>query len=59
MAEHVQEKTIPEGPLEELLIQPQPTSSTDFEGQIALPEEQDVFGNEEDAEIQYKTCKWW
>ncbi|KAF1940872.1 hypothetical protein EJ02DRAFT_512839 [Clathrospora elynae] len=34
------------------------TVSTDAEGQVA-PEENDAFGNEEGAEIQYKTCEWW
>jgi hypothetical protein len=38
----------------------QTTSSTDVEGQVApAAAEDDAFGNEEGAEIQYKTCKWW
>ncbi|KAI4919803.1 hypothetical protein J4E90_001940 [Alternaria incomplexa] len=59
MAGHAVEKTIPEEPLDEQLIQPQLMPSADLEGQAASAEEQDVFGNEEGAEIQYKTCKWW
>ncbi|KAI4920751.1 uncharacterized protein J4E92_008395 [Alternaria infectoria] len=59
MARHAVEKTTPEEPLDEQLIQSQSTPSTDLEGQAAPAEEQDVFGNEEGAEIQYKTCKWW
>ncbi|RMZ66027.1 Amino acid transporter transmembrane [Pyrenophora seminiperda CCB06] len=42
-----------EGPLSQ-----QTTSSTDIEDQV-IPIESDAFGNEEGAEIQYKTCKWW
>ena len=37
----------------------QNTTSTDVEGQIASAGEDDAFGNEEGAEVQYKTCKWW
>jgi hypothetical protein len=37
----------------------QTTISTDVEGQVAPVEEDDAFGNEEGAEVQYKTCKWW
>ncbi|KAI4628705.1 hypothetical protein J4E83_003258 [Alternaria metachromatica] len=59
MARHAVEKTTPEAPLDEQLIQPQLNLSADLEGQAAPAEEQDVFGNEEGAEIQYKTCKWW
>ena len=59
MAKHMEEKTTPEEPLDEQLIQPQLTPSADLEGQAAPAEEQYVFGNEEGAEIQYKTCKWW
>ncbi|KAI4630615.1 hypothetical protein J4E80_001553 [Alternaria sp. BMP 0032] len=59
MARHAVEKTTPEEPLDEQSIQPQLTPSADPEGQAAPAEEQDVFGNEEGAEIQYKTCKWW
>ncbi|KAI4696740.1 uncharacterized protein J4E88_000918 [Alternaria novae-zelandiae] len=58
MARQAVEKTTPEEPLDEQLIQPQLTPSADLEGQAAPAEEQDVFGNEEGAEIQYKTCKW-
>jgi hypothetical protein len=29
----------------------------DVEGQVSR--DADVFGNEEGAHIQYKTCKWW
>ncbi|KAI4914193.1 hypothetical protein J4E85_010705 [Alternaria conjuncta] len=58
MAGHAVEKTTPEEPLDEQLIQSQSTPSADLEGQAAPAEEQDVFGNEEGAEIQYKTCKW-
>lgn len=58
MAKHMKEKTAPEGPSEEHPIQPQLITSTDLEGHVAPPEEEDVFGNEEGAEIQYKTCKW-
>ena len=34
------------------------TPSIDVEGQDG-PAEDDAFGNEEGAEIQYKTCNWW
>jgi hypothetical protein len=38
----------------------QTTSWTDVEGQVApAAAEDDAFGDEEGAEIQYKTCKWW
>jgi len=59
MARHAVEKTTPEEPLDDQLIQPQLTPSADLEEQAASAEEHDVFGNEEGAEIQYKTCKWW
>ncbi|KAF3047314.1 hypothetical protein E8E11_009432 [Didymella keratinophila] len=32
---------------------------SDIEGQVSPPDGQDAFGNEEGAEIQYKTCAWW
>ncbi|CAO2658720.1 Nn.00g064430.m01.CDS01 [Neocucurbitaria sp. VM-36] len=35
------------------------TASTDVEGQDIAPAEKDVFGNEEGADIHYKTCEWW
>ncbi|USP76598.1 hypothetical protein yc1106_03872 [Curvularia clavata] len=39
---------------------PQPLSAaSDVETQIRPAVEDDVFGNEEGAEVQYKTCKWW
>lgn len=34
-------------------------SGSDAEGQFSQPVNEDVFGNEEGAEIQYKTCDWW
>ena len=33
--------------------------SADVEGHVSLPVNDDAFGDEEDAEIQYKTCAWW
>lgn len=51
MAKHTAEKTTPEEPLDEQVIQPQLTPSAGLEGQAAPAEEQDVFGNEEGAEI--------
>lgn len=39
---------------------PQPLSAaSDVETQIRPAAEDDVFGNEEGAEVQYKACKWW
>jgi hypothetical protein len=35
-----------------------PSTSTDPESQSAPPAESDVFGNEEGADVQYKTCEW-
>jgi hypothetical protein len=35
------------------------SSSSDIETQVSRPASDDAFGNEEGAEIQYKTCKWW
>ena len=32
---------------------------SDIEGRVSPPADQDAFGNEEGAEIQYKTCAWW
>jgi len=37
---------------------PQATNATDPEDQVAPAVENDVFGNEANAEIHYKTCKW-
>lgn len=34
------------------------TTASDPEGQVAPVAEEDVFGNEDQAEIQYKTCEW-
>jgi len=45
------------GPMERGLLS-QTTQASDPEGQTAPTAENDVFGNEEDAEIHYKTCKW-
>ncbi|KAI1572786.1 PotE Amino acid transporter [Pyrenophora tritici-repentis] len=36
----------------------QATQLGELEAQ-AIPLENDAFGNEEDAEVQYKTCNWW
>jgi hypothetical protein len=35
------------------------SSSSDIEAQVSRLASDDAFGNEEGAEIQYKTCKWW
>jgi hypothetical protein len=59
MAKHVEEKTTLGEQPEEHAIQPQLTPSADLEGQATSPVEDDAFGNEEGAAIQYKTCKWW
>jgi hypothetical protein len=40
------------------LLQRQPTNISDPEGQVTTAAENDVFGNEDNAEIHYKTCKW-
>ncbi|KAF9693535.1 hypothetical protein EKO04_008312 [Ascochyta lentis] len=32
---------------------------SDIERHVFQPTNEDVFGNEEGAEIQYKTCDWW
>ncbi|KAJ4365222.1 hypothetical protein N0V83_008840 [Neocucurbitaria cava] len=40
-------------------LRQQITSSTDVEGQPIAPLENDVFGNEAEADIHYKTCEWW
>jgi len=34
-------------------------TGSDIEGQLSQTLNEDVFGNEEGAEIQYKTCDWW
>lgn len=34
-------------------------TGSDIEGQPTQPVVDDAFGNEEGAEIQYKTCDWW
>lgn len=34
-------------------------TASDIEGQTSSPVHEDAFGNEEGAEIQYKTCIWW
>lgn len=39
-------------------LQQQVSSNTDPESQVASVSSNDVFGNEEGAEIQYKTCSW-
>jgi hypothetical protein len=36
----------------------QATTTSDPEHHIAPADEGDVFGNEDQAEIQYKTCEW-
>ncbi|CAN9411033.1 unnamed protein product [Alternaria alternata] len=55
MAKHTNKSTMPK----EHAIRPQLTSSADLGGQVAPAVEDNTFGNEESAEIQYKTCKWW
>jgi hypothetical protein len=35
------------------------TSASDPEGQVVPTTERDAFGNEDGAEIHYKTCKWY
>ncbi|KAH7085031.1 transmembrane amino acid transporter protein-domain-containing protein [Paraphoma chrysanthemicola] len=37
----------------------QTSNSSDLETQATSPAETDVFGNEEGADVQYKTCEWW
>lgn len=37
----------------------QPATQSDLEGQISSPVDEDAFGDEEGAEVQYKTCAWW
>lgn len=32
---------------------------SDIEGQVSPSVNEDAFGNEEGAEIKYKTCAWW
>jgi hypothetical protein len=34
-------------------------TGSDIEGQASQPVNEDSFGNEEGAEVQYKTCDWW
>jgi hypothetical protein len=41
------------------LEQQQLQTSSDIEGQVSSPVNEDAFGSEEGAEIQYKTCSWW
>ncbi|KAG9190772.1 hypothetical protein G6011_08860 [Alternaria panax] len=55
MINQMKENTIPK----EHATQPQLIPSADLEGQAAAAVDDDVFGNEEGAEIQYKTCKRW
>jgi hypothetical protein len=55
MAKHTNKSTMQK----EHAIRPQLTSSADLGGQVAPAVEDNTFGNEESAEIQYKTCKWW
>lgn len=35
------------------------STPSDVEGQFDPPIDENAFGNEEEAEIQYKTCAWW
>lgn len=42
----------------EARLQREPTNISDPEGQVTTAAENDVFGNEDNAEIHYKTCKW-
>ncbi|KAH3916998.1 hypothetical protein HBI56_168250 [Parastagonospora nodorum] len=37
----------------------QSTNASDPEGQVEPVAERDAFGNEDGAQIHYKTCKWW
>lgn len=39
-------------------LQQRNTNASDPEGQVAQAAENDAFGNEDGAEIHYKTCKW-
>lgn len=39
-------------------LEPQSTNTSDPEGQVLQATENDVFGNEDGAEVHYKTCKW-
>ncbi|UPX17007.1 uncharacterized protein EKO05_0007384 [Ascochyta rabiei] len=34
-------------------------TGSDIERFVSQPADEDVFGNEDGAEIQYKTCDWW
>lgn len=37
----------------------QPTNTLDAEANVAGVSEEDVFGNEHGADVQYKTCEWY
>jgi hypothetical protein len=39
-------------------VQQPATNFSDPEGQVASAVENDVFGNEDGAEVHYKTCEW-
>jgi hypothetical protein len=39
-------------------VQQPATNVSDPEGQVASAVENDVFGNEDGAEVHYKTCEW-
>jgi hypothetical protein len=45
-------------PNQEALLQ-QVSDASDPEGQSTPVVEDDVFGNEDDAEVHYKTCSWY
>jgi len=40
-------------------LETRPTNLSDPEGQVTTAPENDVFGNEDNADIHYKTCKWY
>lgn len=42
-------------------VHPEPVSDSerDYEKQDSKPEYQDAFGDEEYAEVKYKTLSWW
>ncbi|KAH7389323.1 transmembrane amino acid transporter protein-domain-containing protein [Phaeosphaeria sp. MPI-PUGE-AT-0046c] len=40
-------------------LAPQDTNTSNPESQVVQAAENDVFGNEDGAEVHYKTCKWW
>jgi hypothetical protein len=50
----VKQATVEEHSLPQPLLAP-----SDIERQNAPAAEDDVFGNEDGAEVQYKTCTWW